>query len=316
MSNSIIEINDLKVHFPIRGGFFNRVQHVVKAVDGVTLKVNEGESYGLVGESGCGKTTTGRTMLGLNKITQGDIIFEGEDITNIIKKSGADYRRDMQMIFQDPYSSLNRSKTVFHIISEPIKNFEKNLVGEALIEKVLELMDIVGLSHDSLYKYPHQFSGGQRQRIGIARALALNPKFIICDEPVSALDVSIQAQVLNFMSKVQDEFGLTYLFISHDLNVVKHMCDRIGVMHRGRLVEEGTVRDIFENPQHIYTKKLISSIPTSHPDEREEKLALRKQVREQQSDEDNMYYDADGRPYDLVAISPTHSVSLRESGVE
>ncbi len=309
----MLEINNLKVHFPIRGGFFGTIQHVVKAVDGISIKIEEGESYGLVGESGCGKTTTGRAMLGLNKITEGNIEFEGDDITKIVKKAHAYFRRDMQMIFQDPYSSLNRSKTVFQIIGEPIKNFEKSS-GQELEQKVLDIMKIVGLSEDSLYKYPHQFSGGQRQRIGIARALALNPKFIVCDEPVSALDISIQAQVLNFMSKIQKDFGLTYLFISHDLNVVKHMCNRIGVMHRGRLVEEGTVRDIFENPQHIYTKKLIASIPTSHPSEREEKFKMRQEVMGMQEDKTFKYYDESGRPYDLKSISPTHSVSLREVG--
>ncbi len=311
----MLKITDLKVHFPIRAGFFNRVQHTVKAVDGINIEINAGECYGLVGESGCGKTTTGRAMLGLNKITEGTIEFEDNNITNILKKSKSDFRKDMQMIFQDPYSSLNRSKTVFHIISEPLKNFEK-LSNEELEEKTLELMRIVGLSEDSLYKFPHQFSGGQRQRIGIARALALNPKFIVCDEPVSALDVSIQAQVLNFMSKIQDDYDLTYLFISHDLNVVKHMSDRIGVMHRGRLVEEGTVRDIFENPKHIYTKKLIASIPTNNPKERDKTFAYRSEVLALQDDKENMYYDETGRPYDLKRISETHSVSLREIGEE
>lgn len=311
----MLKITDLKVHFPIRSGFFNKVTHVVKAVDGININVNQGECYGLVGESGCGKTTTGRAMLGLNNITSGSVVFEDEDITKTLKRSKSQFRKEMQMIFQDPYSSLNRSKTVFNIISEPLKNFGTSK-GEALEQEVLDIMKIVGLSEDSLHKYPHQFSGGQRQRIGIARALALNPKFIVCDEPVSALDVSIQAQVLNFMRKIQVEFDLTYLFISHDLNIVKHMSDRIGVMHRGRLVEEGTVDDIFNNPVHIYTKKLISSIPTSHPDEREKVFNYRKEVAALLDDKDNMYYDEDGRPYDLKKISDTHYVSLKSTDKE
>ncbi len=309
----MIKIEKLKVHFPIRSGFFNRVSHTVKAVDDVNISINQGECYGLVGESGCGKTSTGRAIIGLNKITTGKISFMDQDITNILKRNNSEFRKNVQMIFQDPYSSLNRSKTVLQIISEPLKNFN-DYNSKQLEEKVYEIMEIVGLSRDSIYKYPHQFSGGQRQRIGIARALALNPKLIICDEPVSALDVSIQAQVLNFMKKIQIDYNLTYLFISHDLNIVKHMSDRVGVMHRGRLVEEGTIQDIFENPIHIYTKKLISSIPTSHPNQREQTFKFRKEVYNSQDDLDNMYYDENGRPYDLVKVSDTHSVSLRDKG--
>ncbi len=312
----MLEIKNLKVHFPIRSGFFNRVKYTVKAVDGINISIKEGECYGLVGESGCGKTTTGRAILGLNNITDGVIKFCDQDITKSIKKNSSVFRKELQMIFQDPYSSLNRSKTVFQIISEPIINFTK-LDSNDLEKRVLELMRIVGLSEDSLHKFPHQFSGGQRQRIGIARALALDPKFIICDEPVSALDVSIQAQVLNFMNEIQDKFGLTYLFVSHDLNIVRHMSNRIGVMHRGRLVEEGTVEDIFNNPVHIYTKKLISSIPTNHPNQREEVFLKRKAVLEQLEEDLIEYYDENGRPYDLVKISDTHFASIRsEKGVE
>src|SRR5699024_9380551 len=233
----ILRIEDLKVHFPIKGGIFGRTVDHVRAVDGVSLNIEKGTTYGLVGESGSGKTTAGRAVLGLNKVTAGNIFFEGEEITNI-RKSRAPFRRDMQMIFQDPYSSLNGRKRVLDIIAEPLRNFER-LTKEEERQRVFELLELVGLSPESVLKYPHQFSGGQRQRIGIARAIALKPKLIIADEPVSAPDVSVQAQVLNFMKDIQKELNLTFLFISHDLGIVKHMSDRIGIMYKGRYVEEG-----------------------------------------------------------------------------
>jgi peptide/nickel transport system ATP-binding protein len=213
------------------------------------------------------------------------------------------------MIFQDPYSSLNPRKRVLDIIAEPIRNFEKLSPNEEKT-KVMDVLEKVGLSPESIYKYPHEFSGGQRQRIGIARALTLNPKLIIADEPVSALDVSVQAQVLNFMKDIQKEFNLTYLFISHDLGIIRHMCDRIGIMYRGRLVEEGTKDEIFEYPQHIYTKRLLSSIPQMNPEERIQHMAFRRKVNEEFKNNYDKYFDAEGKIFDLKPISETHSVAL------
>ncbi len=241
---SLLKVNDLKVHFPIRGGFFQRVVDHVRAVDGVSFEIQPGETYGLVGESGCGKTTTGRAVIGLNKVTSGEILFEGKDLAKLRGKEKRLHTRDIQMIFQDPYSSLNVRKRVLDIVAEPLRNFER-LSPDEERKRVQALIERVGLSPESIYRYPHQFSGGQRQRIGIARALTLNPKLIVADEPVSALDVSVQAQVLNFMQDIQKEFNLSYLFISHDLGVIQHLCDRIGIMYRGRLVEEGLADEIY-----------------------------------------------------------------------
>ncbi|MBE1553309.1 ABC transporter ATP-binding protein [Sporosarcina limicola] len=307
---SLLKINDLKVHYPIRGGFFRGVVDHVKAVDGISFELQPGETYGLVGESGCGKTTTGRAIIGLNKATDGEILFEG---TDLVKQKGSDRRKhvkDIQMIFQDPYSSLNVRKNILNIIAEPLRNFERMSPGEEL-KRVQALVDRVGLNPESIYKYPHQFSGGQRQRIGIARALTLNPKLIIADEPVSALDVSVQAQVLNFMQEIQKEYNLTYLFISHDLGIIKHMCDRIGIMYRGRFVEEGTAGDVYNNPQHLYTKRLIAAIPEMDPEKRFEKTHLRQSINEEYRTNYDNYFDKDGRMFDLKSISTTHSVALQ-----
>ena len=273
---SYLKIKDLKVHFPIKGGIFGRTVDYVKAVDGVSFELEEGMTYGLIGESGSGKTTTGRAIIGLNDITEGSVYFNGKDITNERGRRES-FRKEVQMIFQDPYSSLNPRKRVYDILKEPLRNFE-NLSKEEEKKRIEELLELVGLSPESVEKYPHQFSGGQRQRIGIARAVATNPKLIIADEPVSALDVSVQAQVLNFMQEIQEELGLTYIFIGHDLGVIKHLCDRIGIMYKGRFVEEGNTEDIFNNPQHIYTKKLISSIPDIDPRNREKRYELRMEV--------------------------------------
>ncbi len=236
---SLIEINGLKVHYPIRGGFWNRVVDNVKAVDGVTFNIEAGETYGLVGESGSGKSTTAKAIIGLEKATQGTVMYKGKDVTKAENRRKLDYNRDVQMIFQDSLSSLNPRKRIEDVIAEPLRNFE-HLDKEEEKLRVLQLLDIVGLDADALYKYPHQFSGGQRQRIGVARAVATHPKLIIADEPVSALDLSVQAQVLNFMKKIQRQFGISYLFISHDLGVVRHMCKNIAIMTRGRVVEVGT----------------------------------------------------------------------------
>jgi len=302
----MIEVKDLKVHFPIRKGFFRRVVGHVKAVDGINLNIEAGKTYGLVGESGSGKTTTGRSIIGLDHITSGQIIFEGQKI-DLRKKAS----RDVQMIFQNPFSSLNPKKRVLDIVAEPLRNFE-NFTPEQELERIQELMAIVGLSPESIYKYPHEFSGGQRQRIGIARAIALRPKLIIADEPVSALDVSVQAQVLNFMKEIQQELGLTYLFISHDLGIVRYMCDHIGIMYKGRFVEEGTTDDIFENPQHIYTKRLLAAIPSTDPRVRDELIANRRKVNAEFDALSSKYFNEDGSAYPLKNITATHAVAMLE----
>ncbi|MGJ7910330.1 ABC transporter ATP-binding protein [Neobacillus sp. LXY-1] len=304
-----LKVNNLKIYYPIRGGFFKRVVAHVKAVDGVSFELKQGETYGLVGESGCGKTTTGRTIIGLNKATSGEILFEGKDLTKLRRSEFHSYRKDIQMIFQDPYSSLNPRKRVIDIIAEPLRNYEKLSPAEEK-QKVQFYLEKVGLSPDSISKYPHEFSGGQRQRIGIARALTLNPKLIIADEPVSALDVSVQAQVLNFMRDIQKEFNLTYLFISHDLGIIRHMCDRIGIMYRGQFVEEGTSGDIYNNPQHIYTKRLISAIPDINPENREWQKKLRSEINTEYKESYQKYFDTEGKVYELKPISNTHSVAL------
>lgn len=306
----ILKVEDLKVHFPIQGGILGRTIDHVRAVDGVSLNIERGTTYGLVGESGSGKTTLGRAVIGLNRVTSGKVIFEGEDITNI-RRSRAPFRRDIQMIFQDPYSSLNGRKRVLDIIAEPLRNFER-LTKEEERQRVFELLELVGLSPESVLKYPHQFSGGQRQRIGIARAIALKPKLIIADEPVSALDVSVQAQVLNFMQEIQQELNLTFLFISHDLGVIEHMCSHIGIMYRGRFVEEGTVEDIFDNPQHIYTKRLLAAIPDLDPGKRDSSFEIRQEINRQFREEYDNYFDENGLAYDLRKVSGNHLAAIPE----
>lgn len=310
---SLLEVKNLKVHYPIRGGIFRRVVGQVKAVDDVNLSIEPGQTYGLVGESGSGKTTTGRAVIGLSPVTSGKIMFDGRDLAGGFSGDNKGLRKDVQMIFQDPYSSLNPKKRVIEIIAEPLRNFEK-LSPQEERRRVQELLEQVGLSADSIFKYPHQFSGGQRQRIGIARAIALKPKLIIADEPVSALDVSVQAQVLNFMQDIQKELNLTYLFISHDLGIIRHMCDRIGIMYKGRLVEQGTPADIFENPQHIYTKRLIAAIPDIDPKQRAKQAEFRSTVNAEYEQAYGKYFDGDGLAYPLMAISDTHLVALPEKG--
>jgi len=312
VSEYLLEVKDLKVHYPIKGGFFNTTKDYVRAVDGVSIRIPKGKTYGLVGESGSGKTTTGKAVIGLNHVTDGEIFYKGEKM-NSGKK--VDVSSEIQMIFQDPYSSLNPRKRVFDIVAEPIKNYHRKSKDE-LIEEVLGLLTKVGLPPGSLYKYPHEFSGGQRQRIGVARAIALNPELIIADEPVSALDVSVQAQVLNFMQEIQQEMGLTMLFIAHDLGVVRHMCEWIGIMYHGRLVEEGPAEEIFNNPQHIYTKRLIAAIPDTNVDNIERNLQRREEVRIEYENHFHEYLDEDGKPFPLVSISENHKVALPPKGGE
>jgi len=309
---ALLEVEGLKIHFPIRGGLLKREIGSVKAVDDVSFSIEQGQTYGLVGESGSGKTTTGRAIIGLNHVTDGKILFNGKNLATERRKD-RQLQRDVQMIFQDPYSSLNPKKRVIDIIAEPLRNYERLTATEEK-RQVRELLEKVGLSPESIYKYPHEFSGGQRQRIGIARAIALKPKLIIADEPVSALDVSVQAQVLNFMQEIQKELNLTYLFISHDLGIIRHMCDEIGIMYKGRYVEQGTTNDIFENPQHIYTKRLIAAIPDMDPTKREEMVAFRQQVKSEYEHSYRNFFDEEGLAYSLQSISDTHRVALPQKG--
>ncbi|MFR8907282.1 MAG: ABC transporter ATP-binding protein [Enterococcus faecium] len=309
----LITIKDLKVHYPIRSGFFNRVTDHVYAVDGVDFIIEKGKTYGLVGESGSGKSTTGKAVVGLEKTTAGQIMYEGKDVTKRSNRKKMGYNKDVQMIFQDSMSSLNPKKRVLDIIAEPIRNFER-LSDQEEKKKVKGLLDIVGMPEDALYKYPHEFSGGQRQRLGVARAVATNPKLIVADEPVSALDLSVQAQVLNFMKRIQQEYGLSYLFISHDLGVVKHICDNIAIMYKGRFVEIGTREDIYNDPRHIYTKRLLSAIPQIDVENRESHKENRRKVEQEYIQNQREYYDATGRVYDLRTITTTHKVALKDGG--
>lgn len=309
---ALLEVEGLKIHFPIRGGLIKREIGSIKAVDDVSFSIEQGQTYGLVGESGSGKTTTGRAVIGLNHVTAGRILFNGKDLAKERRKD-RQLQRDVQMIFQDPYSSLNPKKRVIDIIAEPLRNYERLTATEEK-RQVRDLLERVGLSPESIYKYPHEFSGGQRQRIGIARAIALKPKLIIADEPVSALDVSVQAQVLNFMQEIQKELNLTYLFISHDLGIIRHMCDQIGIMYKGRYVEQGTTDDIFENPQHIYTKRLIAAIPDMDPTKRDEMNAFRQQVKSEYENSYRNFFDEEGLAYSLKSISNTHRVALPQKG--
>lgn len=273
----LLEVTHLKKYYPITAGFFRRKVGEVKAVDDISLTLKKGETFGLVGESGCGKSTAGRTILRLTDVTDGRIIFDGEDITHMKGEKLRKVRKNFQMVFQDPYASLNTKMMVGHIVSEPLVNYTKKSYKE-LKDQVIDLIKRVGLREEDYYKYPHEFSGGQRQRIGIARALALQPKLIIADEPVSALDVSIQSQVLNLMKDLQEEFDLTYLFIAHDLSVVKHMSDRIGVMYLGNIVEVGEKDSIYREPLHPYTEALTSAIPEPNPLHKKERIILKGDV--------------------------------------
>ncbi|MEA1927798.1 MAG: oligopeptide/dipeptide ABC transporter ATP-binding protein [Candidatus Auribacterota bacterium] len=264
MNDILIEAKDLKKYFPIKRGLLRRTGGYIKAVDGVSLRVAKGETLGVVGETGSGKTTLGRMILNLLPADAGQVKFMGKDLFSLGRKEMKNLRREMQIIFQDPYGSLNPRMRVRDIIAEGLKNYHVGTRRE-IDTRVAELLDIVGLPPESGRLYPHEFSGGQRQRIGIARAIALNPAFILCDEPVSSLDVSIQAQILNLLMDLQDQFGIAYLLIAHDLSVVEHISDRVAVMYLGRIVEEAASRDLYQNPVHPYTGTLIDSIPIPDP---------------------------------------------------
>jgi oligopeptide transport system ATP-binding protein len=265
MTKTILQVENLKKHFPITGGLFGKQIGEMKAVDGVSFSVKEGETLGIVGESGCGKSTTGRMLLRLIEPTEGKIEFDNQDIRTLNKKEMRKARRNIQMVFQDPFASLNPRHTVEKILEEPLIVHGIGVAAERK-QRVREILEVVGLSSYHANRYPHQFSGGQRQRIGIARALMTHPKLIIADEPVSALDVSIQSQVLNLLKDLQSEFQLTYIFIAHDLGVVRHISDRVGVMYKGRMVELAESEKIYQNPMHPYTQQLLSAVPIPDPE--------------------------------------------------
>ncbi len=262
----LVKVEDLKMYFEVDKKLFSRHNRTLKAVDGVSFSIERGRTFGLVGESGCGKTTVGRTLVRLYDPTGGAIYFEGKDISKLDHKQIAPYRRKMQMIFQDPYASLDPRMTVADIIAEPIRAYKIYSSEKECMERVRELIAMVGLKPDHIARYPHEFSGGQRQRIGIARALASNPEFIVCDEPISALDVSIQAQVVNELEELQQSLGLTYLFVSHDLSMVRHISHDVGVMYLGHMVEMAPVEELFAHMEHPYTKALLSAVPIADPD--------------------------------------------------
>lgn len=324
MSKPLLEVKDLKVHFPIRSGVFSRTTKFCKAVDGVSLSLKPGETFGLVGESGCGKSTLGKTICRLIEPTAGDIVFKETNIAGYNRKQMRPFRRDIQMVFQDPAESLNARHTVREILEEP---FIIHGIGDAntRLKKVHDLLDRVGLGRAAAEKYSFEFSGGQRQRIGIARAIALEPKLIICDEPVSALDVSVQSQILNLLMDLQKEMGLTYLFIAHDLAVVKVISDRIGVMYLGKMVEVADGDELFQNPMHEYTKALMSAIPVPDPRRKIDRVVLRGDVPSPIDPPPGCAFarrspievseEVASQPGDYIEISPGHWVELHPATV-
>ncbi|MEW6778057.1 MAG: ABC transporter ATP-binding protein [Bdellovibrionota bacterium] len=273
----LIELRGLTKHFPVRGGFWGRARDFVRAVSGVDLQIYPGETLGLVGESGCGKSTLGRTLLRLIEPTAGEILYEGRDITRLPSKEMRALRRDLQIIFQDPYASLNPRMSVEQIVGEPLAVHNLRPKKDRR-DRIVELLELVGLSPEALSRYPHEFSGGQRQRIGIARALAVEPRFIVCDEPVSSLDVSIQAQIVNLLMELQEKLGLTYLFIAHDLRLVEFVSDRIAIMYLGRIVELGPATEIVTKPLHPYSEALLSAIPVPDPKTKQKRIVLEGEV--------------------------------------
>ncbi|MHA1517287.1 MAG: ABC transporter ATP-binding protein [Alphaproteobacteria bacterium] len=272
-NTNLLVVRRLKKYFPVRRGLFRRVTGYIKAVDDISFEIKPKQTLGLVGESGCGKTTAGRTILRLEEPTDGDVLFHGRNLVDLSASELRGERRNMQIVFQDPYSSLNPRMTAGAIIGEPL-TIHGVARGAEQREQVCELLERVGLQAEHMDRYPHEFSGGQRQRIGIARAVALNPRFIVCDEPVSALDVSIQAQVINLLEDLQDEFGLSYLFIAHDLSVVQHISDRVAVMYMGKIVEIGSKAEVFGNALHPYTLALLSAVPVPDPKSKRERIVL------------------------------------------
>jgi peptide/nickel transport system ATP-binding protein len=277
MTDDLLKIAEMKVYFPIKSGVFHNKINYVKAVDGISFSVKKGESFGIVGESGCGKSTASRAVLQLIRPTSGKVYFKDQELTSLPKRQLRNVRKNIQMVFQDPYDSLNPRLTVEEILDEPLKAHKIGSKEERR-KKINEIMDVCGLNPEYIHRYAHEFSGGQRQRIGIARALILKPELVVADEPVSALDVSIQSQILNLMMDLQETLNLTYLFISHDLSVVRHFCDRIGVMYLGRMSELAETDSLFENPLHPYTKSLLSAIPISNPRQKRERVLLQGDV--------------------------------------
>jgi len=313
---SLLEVENMKVHFPIKRGILSKTVGNVFAVDGVSFSLLEGETLGLVGESGCGKTTAGLGVLGLIRATSGRIAYRGDDITEMDRRKHRSLSKEMQMIFQDPYSSLNPRLTVQQILADPME-IHGLYPGKQRAERVAYLLETVGLSPDYGRRYPHEFSGGQRQRVGIARALALDPNLIVGDEPVSALDVSIQAQIINLLIDLQEEFGLSYIIIAHDLAVVEHLCDRVAVMYLGRVVESGGYRDLYHDSKHPYTQALLSAVPVPEPRKKKDRIILKGDVPSPINPPSGCHFHprcprrmerCDGAVPELREVTPGHAV--------